>query len=103
MCIFSVFFSTFENNSIYLLPGSSLLIYQYNTVIGLRLPVEFSGRNVFRSNVGGGVNMNHAKLTISGRLEFLHNRNGTLGGAIRLGELALVSSCDYCCECSVQV
>ena len=98
-----MFSSIFENNSIYLLPGSSLLIYQYNTVIGLRLPLEFRGRNVFRSNIGGGVNMNHAKLTISGHLEFLHNRNGSFGGAIRLGELALVSSFYCCCECSVQV
>ena len=60
---------------------------------------------MFRSNIGGGVNMNHAKLTISGHLEFLHNYGGTFGGAIRLGELALVSSCYYyyCCEYRVQV
>jgi len=93
------FSSIFENNSIFLQPGSALLIYQYNTVIGLRLPVEFKGRNIFRSNIGGGVNMNHARLSIGGHLEFLHNHGSTFGGAIRLGELALVSSCICCSVC----
>ena len=62
------------------------------TVLGLRFPLSFTGRNIFRSNVGGGLNMNHARITVQGEMELSDQSGSTLGGAITLGELTLVSS-----------
>ena len=61
------------------------------TILGLRFPVSFSGRNIFQSNIGGGLNMNHARVTVQGEMELSDHSGATLGGAMRLGELTLVS------------
>ena len=60
-------------------------------VSALRFPLKFSGMNLFHFNHGGGLNINHARITIIGRMEFLGNHGAALGGAIRFGELVLVS------------
>jgi len=61
-------------------------------ILGLRFPLSFSGRNIFQSNVGGGLNMNHARVTVQGEMKFSDQSGAKFGGAIRLGELTLVSS-----------
>ena len=72
-------------------------------VSSLRFPVKFSGTNLFHSNHGGGLNINHARITINGRMEFLDNHGAALGGAIRFGELVLVSLNKQCFSCVVYV
>ena len=62
------------------------------TVVGIRFPVVFSGTNIFRSNNGGGINMNHARITINGTMLFQENYGATIGGAMRIGEVTLVSN-----------
>ena len=59
-------------------------------VVGIRFLVAFCGTNIFRSNYGGGINMNHARVTIDGKMLFYDNNKGAIGGAMRLGEVALV-------------
>ena len=60
------------------------------TVVGIRFPVSFNGINVFKSNLGGGMNMNHARVSVQGHIKFYNHRRGGFGGAVRLGELTLV-------------
>ena len=66
-------------------------------ISALRFPLKFTGTNVFHSNNGGGLNINHARIIINGRMEFIDNHGAALGGTIRLGELVLVSVlyCSY--------
>ena len=59
-------------------------------MVGIRFPVSFNGINVFDSNRGGGMNMNHARVTVSGHLKFYNHQRFAFGGAVRLGELTLV-------------
>ena len=60
------------------------------TVVGIRFPVSFNGTNVFHSNFGGGINMNHARVTVYGHMKFYNHQYVGFGGAVRLGELTLV-------------
>ena len=60
------------------------------TVVGIRFPVSFNGANVFQSNLGGGINMNHARVSVQGHMKFCNHQRGGFGGAVRLGELTLV-------------
>ena len=60
------------------------------TVIGIRFPVSFDGTNVFQSNLGGGVNMDHARVSVHGHMKLYDNHEARFGGAMRLGELTLV-------------
>ena len=60
------------------------------TVIGIRFPVSFNGTNVFESNLGGGININHARVSVQGCLKLYNNHEARYGGAARLGELTLV-------------
>ena len=60
-------------------------------MIGVRFPVSFIGTNVFQSNRGGGVNMNHARVSVQGHMKLYNNQEARYGGAIRLGEITLVS------------
>ena len=62
------------------------------TVVGIRFPLSFTGMNVLQSNLGGGVNMNHARITVQGCMKFYDNHEARYGGALRLGELTLVRS-----------
>ena len=59
-------------------------------MVGIRFPVSFHGTNVFHSNLGGGMNMNHARVTVRGHLQFYNHQRFGFGGAVRLGELTLV-------------
>ena len=59
-------------------------------VVGIRFPVRFNGVNVFQSNFGGGINMNHARVTVQGHMKFCNHSQSGFGGAVRLGELTLV-------------
>jgi len=34
------------------------------TVVGVRFPLVFSGTTIIQSNNGGGININHARITI---------------------------------------
>ena len=61
------------------------------TVVGNRFPVIFSGSNIFQSNNGGGININHARVTINGKMLFRDNFGAAIGGATRIGENTLVS------------
>ena len=60
------------------------------TVIGIRFPVSFTGNNTFQSNLGGGVNINHARINVHGHMKLLDNHEARFGGAVRLGEITLV-------------
>ena len=60
------------------------------TVVGIRFPMSFNGTNVFQSNLGGGVNVNHARVSVHGQMQLYDNHDGRFGGAVRLGELTLV-------------
>ena len=72
----------------------NVLLYRFGflgAVSVLRFPVTFSGGNVFHANIGGGISVTHARVNIRGYMEF-HNHSGAVfGGAMRLGELTLVS------------
>ena len=61
------------------------------TVLAFRFPLSFSGRNLFQSNIGGGVTVNHATITIHGQMELYDHSDNSVGGAMRLGEVTLVS------------
>ena len=63
----------------------------FGVVLVIRFSVNFSGRNVFQSNFGSGVNINHARVTVQGLMEFYDHHGAKFGGAVRLGELTLVS------------
>jgi len=71
--------------------SASLGFSTSGTVIGIRFPVVFSGSNIFQSNNGGGINMNHARVTIKGEMLFQDNFGAAIGGAMKLGEVTLVS------------
>jgi len=60
------------------------------TVIGIRFPVSFTGKNVFQSNLGGGVNIDHARVNLHGHMKLIDNHEARYGGAVRLGEITLV-------------
>lgn len=60
------------------------------TVVGIRYPITFNGTNLFQSNLGGSVNVNHARVTIQGHVNLYNNHEARFGGAIRLGEQTLV-------------
>ena len=53
--------------------------------------MSFDGTNVFQSNLGGGVNVNHARVSVQGHMKFFDNHEARYGGAVRLGEITLVS------------
>lgn len=57
--------------------------------------MNFTGRNVFQSNFGSGINVNHARVSVQGLMEFYDHRGAEFGGAVRLGELTLVSPIIY--------
>ena len=59
-------------------------------MVGIRYPVSFNGTNIFQSNLGGGVNMDHTRVSIQGHMKLYDNHESIYGGAIRLGELTLV-------------
>ena len=86
--------STFLNNNNLrnrILPTEFVILYGTSgTVVGIRFPVSFNGTNEFRSNLGGGINMNHGRITIQGDLMFYNNHEARFGGAVRLGESTLV-------------
>ena len=52
--------------------------------------MSFNGINMFKSNLGGGININHARVTIQEHMKFFNHQRGGFGGAVRLGELTLV-------------
>lgn len=56
-----------------------------------RFPLSMSGRNLFNSNIGGGLNMDHSRVSVEGEMEFHGHHDGAFGGAMRIGELVLVS------------
>ena len=60
------------------------------TIAGVRFPMSFNGTNVFQSNLGGGVSMNHATVSVQGHMQFYDNHEAIFGGALTLGELTLV-------------
>ena len=69
------------------------------TVIGIRFPVNFTGTNVFQSNLGGGVNINHARINVHGHMKLFNNHQARYGGAVRLGEITLVRQfCKQICD-----
>ena len=58
-------------------------------IVGFNFPMVFSGTNIFQSNIGGCIN--HYTITVSGEMKFLDNFGAGFGGAIRFGEVSLVS------------
>lgn len=66
-------------------------MYQYSTVAAVRFPLHISGKNIFDSNIGGGLNMDHSRVSCEGEMEFHGHHGGAFGGAMRIGELVLVS------------
>ena len=72
----------------------NLFLYRFDffgAVSTLRFPLTFGGKNVFHNNTGGGLSATHARINIGGYMEFSDNREAVFGGALRLGELTLVS------------
>ena len=65
-----------------------------STIFAIRYSLNFYGTNILRSNFGGGINVNRARLNVQGSIELYDHHGGDFGGAIRLGELTLVSSLD---------
>jgi len=65
------------------------------TVVGIRFLLVFSGTNVFRSNNGGGINIDHATITVDGKILFQDNYGASIGGALRMGEVSLVSNGNF--------
>ena len=61
-------------------------------LFAIRYSVNFYGRNVFQSNFGGGINVNRATFSVQGLIELDDHHGADFGGAVRLGELTLVSS-----------
>ena len=91
--IISATFSIFKNNDNLnnLLPAEFESHFGISgTVVGIRFPVTFNGENVFQYNLGGGVNVNHARVNIQGHMKLYNNQRSGFGGAVRLGELTLV-------------
>ena len=60
-------------------------------MVAIRFPLRMSGKNLFNSNVGSGLNMDHSRVSIEDTMEFHGHHDGALGGAMRIGELVLVS------------
>ena len=86
-------YSTFKNNDNLrnLLPAEFERHFGISgTVVGTRFPVSFNGENVFQSNLGGGINMNHARVNVRGHMKFYNHQRSGFGGAVRLGELTWV-------------
>ena len=86
-------YSTFRNNNNLrsLLPAEFEHHFGISgAVVGTRFPVSFNGINLFQSNFGGGMNINHARVTVHGHMKFYNHQRGGFGGAVRLGELTLV-------------
>jgi len=94
MYLLVILFSTFEYNNINVkwMQNAFPTFAVTGTVVGARFPVVFSGKNIFRSNIGGGINMNHARVTINGEMLFQDNYGASIGGAVRIGEVTLVSN-----------
>ena len=93
--IFMLPYSIFENNK-NLLPN--LFLYRFDflgAVSTLRFPLTFIGKNIFHANTGGGISATHARINVGGHMEFSENREAVFGGALRLGELTLVSKILY--------
>jgi len=61
-------------------------------VAAVRFPLSISGRNIFESNIGGGLNMDHSRVSFEGEMVFYGHHGGAFGGALRIGELVLVSA-----------
>ena len=90
-CICSTFLNNDNLRNRILLPTEFVKLYGTSgTVVGIRFPVRFNGINEFRSNLGGGINMNHGRIIIQGDLLFYDNHEARFGGAVRLGESTLV-------------
>jgi len=92
--VFLLFHSAFLGNSNF--RGSIPLSFSnrfgiIGTVLAVHFPLVFHGSNVFQFNVGGGVNMNHAMITVQGQLELYDHSNNSVGGAMRIGEETWVS------------
>ena len=85
------YFSSFIDNRNLILSVFSIL-YQYSTIAAVRFPLHISGKNVFDSNTGGGLNMDHSRVSCEGEMEFHNHHGGAFGGAMRIGELVLVSA-----------
>jgi len=62
----------------------------FGVILVIRYSVNFSGKNIFLSNFGSGININHARVNVQGLLEFYDHHGADFGGAVRLGELTLV-------------
>ena len=95
--------STFTNND----NVKSLLPAEFErhfgisgVVVGVRFPVSFNGINVFKSNLGGGININHARVTIQEHMKFFNHQRSGFGGAVRLGELTLVKRLMFIIYCA---
>ena len=76
-----------------------MVLYRFGllgAVSALRFPLTFSGRNVFHANTGGGLSVTHARVNIGGHMEFCNHSGAVFGGALRLGELTLVSENLHC-------
>ena len=87
--------SSFVDNKNLILPDFSIL-YQYSTVAAVRFALNVSGRNIFHSNIGGGLNMDHSRVSFEGEMEFRGQHGGAFGGAVRIGELVLVRVLNNC-------
>ena len=83
-------FSSFSDNRNLILSDFSIL-YQYSTISAVRFPLHISGKNIFKLNTGGGLNMDHSRVSCEGEMEFHDHHGGAFGGAMRIGELVLVS------------
>ena len=71
---------------------SSLFRFGLSGVITTaRSPLTFLGVNQFDSNIDGCININNAKVDINGTMNFTNNTGSSLGGAMRIVGLSLVS------------
>ena len=92
--MFILICSTFTNNSnlkTQLPPEFEHHFGISGAIVGFRFPISFNGINIFQSNLGGGMNINHARIRFKGHVKFHNHQLNGFGGAIRLGELTLVS------------
>ena len=72
--------------------SSSLFRFGGNGAITtIRSPLAFLGDNQFDSNFGGCININNAKVDINGTMNFTNNTGTSLGGAMRIVGLSIVS------------
>ena len=71
---------------------SSLFRFGSNGVVStIRTPLTFLGINRFDSNIGGCININNARIDVSGVINFANNRGTPLGSAVRIVGLSAVS------------